>query len=250
MNDFVHAFEERVQEIETYLELLDALEKQVQGGPPRIGDAGPIITVEQQKILYSSVYLQLYNLVESTVTRCVEAISTAIVENGSWFPGDLSADLRREWVRSIARTHTEINHENRLESALLLCEHLVQTLPVSPFKFDKGAGGSWDDVAIQDISRRLGLSLAVSPSAFSGIKKHFRNDQGTLAFIKTLRNNLAHGSLSFVECGDGVTVNDLRELKERTVLYLREVVLLFKAYIDSHEFLLPDRRPKGTGTTA
>ena len=80
MDDFVQAFEERLQEIETYLDLLEALEKQVQRGLPKIGQAGPIITVQQQRILYSSVYLQLYNLIESTVTRCVEAISTAVVE--------------------------------------------------------------------------------------------------------------------------------------------------------------------------
>lgn len=72
MDDFAQAFEERLQEIETYLDLLEVLEKQVQEGSPRIGKKGTKITVQQQKILYSSVYLQLYNLVESTVTRCVD----------------------------------------------------------------------------------------------------------------------------------------------------------------------------------
>lgn len=249
MIDFVQAFEDRLQEIETYLDLLDALEKQVQEGPPRIGETGPTITVQQQRILYSSVYLQLYNLVEATVTYCLEAVSSAVVEKGPWQPGDLSDNLRREWVRFIARTHTELNYENRLTSALTLCEHLVQTLPVSDFKVEKGAGGSWDDLAIQDISTRIGLSLHVSPSVFSSIKRPFKNDQGPLAFIKNLRNNLAHGSLSFAECGEGVTVQDLRDLKDRTAVYLREVVSSFKTSIDGYEFLLPHRRPGNSGTS-
>ena len=247
MDDFAQTFEERLQEIETYLDLLEALEKQVQEGPPRIGETGPTITVQQQKILYSSVYLQLYNLVESTITRCVDAVSKAVVNNNLWAPGDLSVDLRREWVRCIARTHTELNYENRLEAALGLCEHLVQTLPVSAFKVEKGGGGNWDDNTIQDISIRLGLTLRFSREVYSTIKRPFRNDQGPLAFVKSLRNSLAHGSLSFVECGEGITVDDLRGLKDSTALYLREVVASFKVFIEAHEFLLPARRPQDTG---
>jgi MAE_28990/MAE_18760-like HEPN len=244
MDDFSQAFKDRLQEIEAYLDLLESLEKQVQQGTPRIGQSGSSITVQQQRILYSSVYLQLYNLVESTISRCVEAVCTAIV-NDNWRPSDLSDKVRREWVRFTARTHTELNYENRLESALGLCEHFVQILPISTFKIEKGGGGSWDDNAIESISVRLGLSLRISPEIYKGIKRPFRDDQGPLTFIKSLRNDLAHGSLSFAECGEGITVSELRDLAERTTLYLKEVVICFKSSIDAHEFLLPERRPEG-----
>ena len=69
-------FEEQLQEIETYLDLLEVFE--VQAG--RIGEA--TITAQQQKILYSSVYLQIYNLVEATITWCVEAVRSAAC--GPW----------------------------------------------------------------------------------------------------------------------------------------------------------------------
>ena len=59
MDTLAEVFEERLLEIETYLDLLDALDRQVQKGPPEIG--GAPITVQQQRILYSAVYLQLYN---------------------------------------------------------------------------------------------------------------------------------------------------------------------------------------------
>jgi hypothetical protein len=85
--------------------------------------------------------------------------------------------------------------------------------------------------------------LQISADALKGIKRHIRDDKGALALIRDLRNRLGHGSLSFSECGDGMTVPDLRDLKQRTALYLREVVAGFRAYIDSYEFLIPGRRP-------
>lgn len=234
-----------MQEIETYLDLLDALERQVQSGAPRIGERGHgvVITVQQQRILYSSVYLQLYNLVEATITRCMDAVCSAVVN--TWSPSDLTINMRREWVRFTARTHTDLNYENRLQTALDLCEQLIQLLPVSRLKIEK-SGGSWDDSLIEGISTRLGLSLRISRNVYQGVKRPFRNDKGALEYIKDLRNDLAHGSLSFAESSEGVTVSDLRELSNRTTSYLREVIDCFKLAIDNYEFLLPERRPGGS----
>lgn len=89
--DLNGAFEDRLQEIDAYLTLMDALERQIQVGPPRIG--GELITAQQQKILYSSVYLQLYNLVEATATWCVEAVASAAADGGRWRPNDLTIEL-------------------------------------------------------------------------------------------------------------------------------------------------------------
>lgn len=238
-------FDERLQELHTYLDLLDGIEKQVQGGLPRLGQgpSGLTISAQQQKILYSSVYLQLYNLVEATITRCVDALSDAVIEQERWFPADLTAELRREWVRYIARPQVEQGADRRLESTMKLCEHLVQGHPLSQLKIVKGSDGNWDDNAISDLAERLGLSLRIQDATVAPIKRHFRDDKGALSFIKITRNKLAHGSLSFVECGDGVTAAELRELTDKTSTYLREVVESFQRWIDAHEFILPDRRP-------
>ena len=240
MDTLTETFEERLQEIETYLGFLAALEKQVQLGPPQIGEAP--ITAQQQKILYSATYLHLYNLVEATITWCVDAVCTAAADNGRWQPVDLSGKLRREWVRSTARTHVELTSEHRLQSAFDLCDFLVKALPTS-WAVQKGSGGNWDDAEIEAITRRIGLDLRVSKTTYAGVKQPFRDEKGPLALVKNLRNRLAHGSLSFAECGENVTVNDLQDLKQRTVLYLREVIDAFRTYIAGYEFLIPERRP-------
>lgn len=241
MDSISTTFEDRLQEIETYLDLLDALERQVRDGPPVIG--GSAITAQQQKILYSSVYLQLYNLVEATITWCVEAVCSAAAKDGRWLPGDLSSSLRREWVKHTARTHLDLNHEHRLEAAVAMCDSLIQTLPVIAWTVERGRGGNWDEDEIKDVARRIGFELTITPEVYTGVKRRIRDDKGSLVLVRDLRNQLAHGSLSFAECGDGVTAFELRELKDRTASYLREVVAAFRSYIDGHEYLIADRRP-------
>lgn len=243
MHPLEEAFEERLQEIEAYLDLLDTLEQQLQAGIPRFGGAGPAITPQQQKVLYSAVYLQLYSLVEATITRCVDAVRSAAAEGGRWRPGDLSEELRREWVRYMARTHFDLNYENRLASALNLCGRLLLAEPVAEFVIEKGGGGNWDDIQIEEFAARLGCDLRISVQVRTAVKRHIRDDKGALALIKALRNQLAHGETSFTQCGEDETVGGLRDLKERTVAYLREVVARFRVYIDAYEFLTPTSRP-------
>ena len=241
MDTLTQAFEERLQEINAYLDLLDSFEREVREGPPKIG--GTSITGQQQKILYSSAYLQLYNLVEATVTWCVKAVCTAVTNNGSWLPTDLSEQLRKEWIRVQARTHVPLNPDKRLVSAIAFFDCIAAVLPVAAWSVEIGGGGNWDEIEIEDISRRLGCSLEVSQSVLTGIKRKIRDDKNALGLIKHLRNRLAHGELSFAECGDGVTVGDLRDIKDCTEAYLREVVAAFRSFIDRHEYLAPMRRP-------
>jgi hypothetical protein len=236
-------FQERLAEVEAYLDFLSTMEFQAQQGPPRIEGAKHPITAQQQRILYSSVYLQLYNLIEATMSCCIEAVAKATTDSARWKPSDLSDSLRREWVRVTARTHVELTPEHRLESALRLCGHLVASLPISTFDIDMGSGGNWDDSEIETFSKRLGFQLVVSQPVYSAIKQPFRDDLGALALVKQLRNRLAHGSISFAQCTEDVTVGRLVELKDRTVNYLKEVVDCFTRYVDSFEYLLPEKRP-------
>lgn len=231
-------FEDRLQEIEAYLDLLEALEIQVRLGPPSIG--GRIITVQQQKILYSGVYLQLYNLVEATVNWCVDA-ACAAAASAVWKPSDLSETFLREWVRTVARTHVPLNDENRLDSALEMCRVFIGESAISSFVIDRR--GNWDDKEIESVTQRLGCELRINKATLAAVKKPIRDEKGALSLIRDLRNRLGHGSLSFSECGEGATVVDLRDLKERTANYLREVVQGFHAFIDDYHFLTPEKRP-------
>ena len=132
-------FQERLQEIEAYMELLDAIERQVGSGEtPEI--RGAQITPLQQKILYSSVYLQLYNLVEATVTWCMDAVAAAAADGKQWRAADLTDHLRREWVRVLARTHVELTGDHRLDAAMFMFERIALLASAQGVVARKGRG--------------------------------------------------------------------------------------------------------------
>lgn len=227
---------ERLRELESYLGFLRSIEKATTAGLPRLAGTNDLITTEQQRILYSSVYLQLYSMVEATVTRCLDFVTFATLDNNKTKPGELTERLKREWVREFARTHVELNYDNRLESALDLCNHLVDQLPVSAFKITK-SGGNWDDLEIENISRRLGCDLAVPQDAFKAAKRPFRENMNALSLIKLLRNRLAHGEISFAQCGENVTVDELEQLFRLTSDYLKGVAYSFETYVETKAFM-------------
>lgn len=243
-NELTAFFNERFSEIETYLDFLQEVENATRKGPPRIQGASAPISASQQKILNSSLYLQLYNLVEATVSRCLDAVVNEVCTSQR-LPGELNASLRTEWIRAIAKTHIVLSPSNRLEATVAMCDHLLSQLPVANFTVEAGGGGNWDDDAIEAVSKRVGCKLQISRNARMAVKRHFRDDMGALKLVKNRRNGLAHGSLSFVDCSDGISVAELRVLTTSVGGYLKEAVSSFGSYIASDLGPLVSRKSTG-----
>lgn len=240
--DLDKTFSDRFAELDEYLQLLEAIEAEAQNGPPRLGETGPQITTRQQRILYSNVFVQLYNLVESTIATCLNAVTQSAVIATPRQIGDLTDLVRKEWVRYTARTTIESNADKRLTAAFEMCQHIVAALPVPAFKIEKGAG-NWDDDEIEAIAQRMGCELKFQAATKRGVKQQIRDDLGPLALVRKLRNDLAHGKISFVECSETLTAKELRDIVSKAAAYLKEVVAAFAEYIEKHLYLTPDKRP-------
>jgi hypothetical protein len=109
---------------------------------------------------------------------------------------------------------------------------VVATDACQSFEIERGGGGNWDDSSIEKICERVGCGLTLSPAVAQAAKRHVRDDMGALKLVKNRRNGLAHGSLSFVDCSDGVTVAELRGVGAAVGDYLKEAVGCFVSFIE------------------
>lgn len=236
------AFDERLAEVEAYLVFLEELEAASLTGAPKFDGAGQPLTQQQTEILKAGIFVQLYNLVEAMMTKVLEALAQASIAGG-WLPAQLTKTFRQEWVKVVAQVNVEMNAESRLSYAVLLADQFVTAQPLQPFKLKKGGGGNWEDAEIERMLANLGLRLVLAPTVRVAVKRPYRDKLGVLGLVKKLRNDLAHGSISFAECGQNETTVGLRDVANRTAMYMRTVVRAAERYIDRHEFLDPAHRP-------
>lgn len=242
MSSASELLESRTLEIDDYLQLIENIETSIQSGLQVSGSGGLQVSVSQRKIIHSSVYLQLYNLVEATVTQGLTEVCDVTVSQADRKLTDLNEDLRKEWVRSKARTHSSSSPDDRLKNAIWLCNQLADALPLTEFEIEKGGGGNWDDASIEKIALRIGCTLQINQEVRSRAKRHIRDEKGALSLVVDLRNRLAHGNISFEECGQYDTASELRTLANIVVEYLREFVTALNNYITDRHFLAEERR--------
>ena len=61
-----------------------------------------------------------------------------------------------------------------------------------------------------------------------------------LTDVKNERNNLAHGTVSFVECGRNYSIDDLTRIKDETEHFLENILVGIKDYYDNRLYLKVD----------
>ncbi|AQS50529.1 hypothetical protein PAEH1_01355 [Paenalcaligenes hominis] len=237
MNYVKDVFERRVKDIETYFELVEKIEVALGAGNARLKTDNSYyqIKAEQQKMIYASVYLHLYNLIESTITTLIEAVERHAQTGINGQLALLTKKMQALYVKSVIEADSTASEEKRLEKALSLFE---QALNLKPFeiKIPPGGGGNWDLMRIEEMSRKIGVPLKTPRDLKDRLARPYRNDQGAFFYIKSIRNQLAHGSLSFVECGEALVARDLNVLIEDVKAYLKFLIDSYERFLVTHQY--------------
>ena len=226
-------FRERCGEIGKYLQAVRFIEEKGAEIISRDGTHRLLLDLTTRHVLKASVFLHLYNLVESTVTRCLHRVCEEI-ENSSVAYTDLADEWRRSWLQEIGKTNEPLNPESRWETLLSVCDHLVNGTVVN-FR-PSLSGGNLDDVSIERIAERHGVALILPDHIKRGVKRHVVDDNGPLELVRLRRNELAHGRASFRDCGRNVSVRDLRAWAAIVRRYLRVVISSFERYVTAVGF--------------
>jgi len=230
-------FNERIYDIESYFELVNNIELAISSGGAilHFNTTSYVVKPEQQKIMYSSIYLHLYNLIESTISMLIDAVERHATTGINGQLGLLTEKMRKIYVTSVAAPYELLTNEKRLEKALVLFEQVLNLHPID-IKIPPGGGGNWDVTEIEKLSKSIGVNIALSAPLKQKVMRPFRDDKSPIRLIKDIRNKLAHGSISFTECGNNHVASDFRMLIDIVKDYLNHVIEKYEAYIDQHGY--------------
>lgn len=173
-----------------------------------------IITQEMQCIAKAQFLIVLYNLVESTVSDCLNAIYDAIMDDGLVY-GDLSEEMKLIW-------RTYIQRKSMPE--YLKSEAEIINMPINFEELPVNISGSLDYRKLQEIFSKHGCVLDDSKRLIIA---------GSFLTVKNRRNLLAHGNISFSECGSNYLLSDLLKFKLDIVNYMEDIVLRINTFIRS-----------------
>lgn len=225
-------FDDRLSDIESYFDLVHNIEMAAGSGGAIFNVQGSAYQIrpEQQRIMYSGIYLHLYNLVESTISMLIDAVERHAMSGIDGQLDLLTEKMRVLYIKSITAPQETLSYEIKLEKAISLFEQARNLKPIE-FKIPPGGGGNWDTSEIQRLSNSIGIKIQLPKRLNTSINRPFRDDKGPLRLIKDIRNKLAHGSLSFAECGNNHVASDFRRLIDIVKSYLESIIDAYAKFI-------------------
>lgn len=219
-------FEKRVTEIELFFKHLEHLEEDgaLLYFPNRTRHKTQPHNNELIKVFKANVFLLLYNLAESSIKQSLtEVYDTISSENLTY--QDVIDEIKKIWIAQKHDNFRNIGTENIFIAINQLAFEIID------IRFDsaKVISGNIDGRKIKEFSTKHGFSDRTHRNANNGNKLHQ---------VKMQRNNLAHGNISFAECGRNYSVGQLRDTKKEVILYLRNILRNIKKYLDDREYAI------------
>ncbi len=224
MKTVLRAFEERVADIEAYLALVESIDNGKLRLPFRDARRDHCL-----KVMKASAFLLFYNVVESTITSSFQFIYDEVRDSAA--PYDLVSDSIRNvwWTQRFSRISAEsANRQTYATAARQMGDEIYDASPISLSARDLPISGSLDADKIRVLCQKHGIKLRLHHRAFGGAE---------LRTVKDKRNDLAHGTISFSECGRDYTVADLRRISRQVVTFLRSVIASIERFDASHGYL-------------
>lgn len=200
-------YQERIIEAKLYLEFI----KKIESGHTQLIDSESdtfTISRELKHTIYASIYLILYNIIESTSVAIIDAIHEDIKLNDI----EESYLIEKLYERLLRQLGKYLN-EGKIKEVLDLKMPKNKSMYIQLLNLahDKSTifSGNIDLLKIKKIAEDYGFST-------EPIRGEPYNPEDILV-IKHLRNKLAHGGYSFSECGKEIIFSDTN-VEVRTVI--------------------------------
>lgn len=220
-------FETRVSETKRYFDFLHHVIEGKAEHLARSSAAGPLTAIEDfefsrelVKTLKANGYILIYNIVESTSSRAIDAIHEAIRTTGVGF------DELNLGVQKVALRHFRRALKGGNETVLRKNSPIHVAMANLGYDRDELFSGNVDRRKIVEKSEEYGFTLTTDTSIGH-----------TLLAIKNTRNALAHGEKSFEECGQETSIESLIRYFKDAEDFLTEVLRSVEEYIERKLYL-------------
>jgi hypothetical protein len=230
MQTVINGFNERVKEVDLYFRFLEKLEvpEVLFYFPQKRTHKFKEIEPDIVRMLKANAFLMIYNLVESSIRDGILEIYRQIGSN-SYTYERVRKEIQDIWLRSNYRQI--FNETATWESARKTAAQLVEeAINGTTIHLDKDAipiSGNLDARQIRRICKLHGISHQPHPRAKGGEK---------LLEVKNQRNALAHGDRSFAECGRDVILDDLKEIKSESIIFVRSILRNMMRYANEKQY--------------
>ncbi|WP_416261813.1 MAE_28990/MAE_18760 family HEPN-like nuclease [Gibbsiella quercinecans] len=223
MESFREDFDNRSGEILAYLDLLKFIENAGAEIVSKKTKKEFFVSSEARKTLKGTIYILLYNLVESTMREAICFIHDELYSKKISFD-DLGDGLKKEIIRRIK--NSSVNLEQIMNG---LKNDISCGITISTFNKKKLFSGNIDKDEIVEKSKIYGFSV-------SSDYKHTKHGE-SLFTVKQHRNDLAHGNVSFSEIGKNVSYEDIEIISLEVIAYLDAISENIEKYIHNRNFL-------------
>ena len=226
MTTVIIDFDKRVKEIKLYFKLLEKVIEH---------DASLFLPNNQthkymrfdddlQKVMKANMFLLLYNLAESSIKQALTEIYDVITSENVKY-GDVKDEIKKIWISTNYNNFNNMGVDNIFSALNQIAEDIIEI----EFDSSKKISGNIDGRKIRNFAATIGFSTRAHHSLDNGTKLHI---------VKTQRNKLAHGDLSFAECGRNYTITDLKSINNQVTKYLKRVLLNIEKYLTEKSYLI------------
>lgn len=234
MITFLETYETRKKEIVDFLQLMKFLENRENTKINNVSLFNQFFYQSDVKIdmtyqaliniLKSNVSLMMYNLIEYTVTNLVDSIYDEIrTSNLSYV--DVNEYIRAIWRKTILKSTNDpkANYNTFLRKNEEIISDILTKKTLDITARNTLPAGNLDGNTIKDTLEAHGICVQTNSS-------NYRPD--ILSSIKDRRNNLAHGSVSFVDAVRMDSISDIESNENFVVNFLGEVIEAVDKYIN------------------
>lgn len=181
------------------------------------------------KILKANALIMIYNLVESSIMGGILEIYDELKTSGYSYK-DVTKEIQDIWFSfKFNQVYDKNAHYNSYrDKAVEIINAILQNEPLVMDRKATDISGNLDAKKIREICSEHGITYTIEPECRGGI---------VLEDVKNKRNQLAHGTTSFAECGRNYALEDLEKIKNETIIFLNGILQGMKKYYQDKTFL-------------